>query len=218
MSRLENLLPVTVPCNNFEQSGESFTGVLEGRRFTLSSYEKQVFDFCRGMYSVKEMALMLYSKVEVFSFTQFYNTLRHFAEEGLLRNKEQILEAMSLTPDVRTPTVPTARTKDELIMNLRKISLFASLPPETLSSIASVAEQRIYKTSEVIIKKDTVGDEVFVLLSGEVGVYASFLLGGEGSAFGNTQACHCIRGKCSDFWKEAYSRCCGHNRLSCFKV
>jgi cAMP-dependent protein kinase regulator len=180
MSRLENLLPVAIPCNNFVQSGAQFSGSTPDRAFTLSAFEKQVFDYCRGTYSIKEMAMMLYSKVDGFSFTHFYETIKRFADEGLLKNKDQVLSAIEESKDIKAPIVPSARTKEELIANLRKISLFANLPPETLTSIATAAEQKVYKPSEVIIKKDTIGDEVFVLLSGEIGVYASFYLAVKG--------------------------------------
>lgn len=176
MSRLENLLPVAASVNNFTQEGSSYRTLVQGRNVTLTVFEKQVFDYCRGTYAVKEIALMLYNKVEVFCFTQYYEVLRKLAEQDLLRNKEQLLAAMAPPQESKTAIVPTARTREDLVINLRKINLFANLPLETLNSIASVAEQKVYKNGEAIIKKDTVGDEVFVLLSGEVGVYASFYL------------------------------------------
>jgi CRP-like cAMP-binding protein len=182
MSRLENILPVTITCTNWVTGANGhFVGATqELGNLELSPFEKQIFDYCRGTYSFKEIALLLYSKVTPFSFTNYYEVIRKFANEDVFKNKEQVLSALLAQEELKNSQVATARTKEELIHTLRKISLFASLPLETLQSIANSAEQKVYKTSETIIKKDSIGDEVYVLLSGEVGVYASFYLAVKG--------------------------------------
>ncbi len=181
MSRLENLMPVAITCTNLTAGSDGhFTGSTKERsHLEFTPFEKQVFDYSRGTYSFKEMALLLYSKIPNFSFTLFYETIQKFAQDDIFKNKEQILEALQ-PQDTKNMPIATARSKEELIMHLRKIGLFANLPLETLQSIASGAEQRIFKAGDPIIKKDTVGDEVYVLLSGEVGVYASFYLAVKG--------------------------------------
>lgn len=182
MSRLENLMPVSITCKQFSQNADgSFSGSsAEKMMFTLSAFEKQFFDYCKGMYSFKEIALMLYSKAPNFSFTLFYDTIKHFCDEEIFKNREQIYSALLSGSENKSATIASVRGKDELIALLRKISLFASLPLDTLQSIANVAEQKVYKEGEPIIKKDSIGDEVYVLLSGEVGVYASFYLAVKG--------------------------------------
>lgn len=182
MSRLENIMPVAITCTNLVAGPDgNFTGSTKERaHLELTVFEKQMFDYCRGTYSFKEIALLLYSKMTNFSFTLFYDTIKKFAHEDIFKNKDQVLAALQPQDDSKNVPITTARTKEELIMHLRKISLFASLPPDTLQSIANSAEQRVYKTSDPIIKKDTIGDEVYVLLSGEVGVYASFYLAVKG--------------------------------------
>ncbi len=182
MSRLENLMPMVVSCTLTPQSDGSFSAMTaEKRSFHLSAFEKQFYDYCRGSYSFKEIALALAAKVPQFRFTNYFNAIKRFASEGLFKNKEQIDGALAAHADAgKTGPIASARSKEELINLLRKISLFASLPVETLQSIATVAEQKIYRAGDAIIKKDSIGDEVYVLLSGDVGVYASFYLAVKG--------------------------------------
>lgn len=182
MSRLENLMPVAVPSTLSPNADGSFSAVTpEKRTFHLSSFEKQFYDYCRGSYSFKEIALLLNAKVPQFRFTVFFETIKRFVSEGVFKNKEQIESALAAQAEAgKLGPVGSARSKEELINVLRKISLFASLPLDTLQSIATVAEQKIYKSGDAIIKKDSIGDEVYVLLAGEVGVYASFYLAVKG--------------------------------------
>lgn len=182
MSRLENLMPVAITCTNFTANPDgTFSGSTNDRHsLVLTAFERQFFDYCRGSYSFKEIALLLYSKLPQFSFTTFYDTIKKFASDDIFKNKDQILDAIQSQSESKAPPLTSARSKEEVITHLRKISLFANLPLETLQSIANVAEQKVFNVSEPIIKKDTVGDEVYVLLSGEVGVYASFYLAVKG--------------------------------------
>lgn len=182
MSRLENLMPVAVTATLTPHADGSFSATTPERRsFVLNAFEKQVYDYCRGSYSFKEIALLLSAKVPQFRFTMFFETIKRFSSENVFKNHEQIVAALAAQTEAgKSAPVGSARSKEELINLLRKISLFASLPLETLQSIATVAEQKVYKAGDAIIKKDTVGDEVYVLLAGEVGVYASFYLAVKG--------------------------------------
>ncbi|MCC6138902.1 MAG: hypothetical protein IT287_09725, partial [Bdellovibrionaceae bacterium] len=92
MSRLENLMPVAITGNSFSQNADGSFSVSSQDKatFNLTAFEKQFFDYCRGMYSFKEISLLLYSKIPNFSFTMFYDTIRRFCDEELFRNREQI--------------------------------------------------------------------------------------------------------------------------------
>lgn len=182
MSRLENLMPVAVAATLTPHADGSASAITPDKRaFNLSAFEKQFYDYCRGSYSFKEIAIMQCAKTPQFRFTHFFETIKRFASEGIFKNHDQISAALAAHSDgIRSAPIGSARSKEELINLMRKISLFSSLPLETLQSIATVAEQKVYKAGDAIIKKDTIGDEVYVLLAGEVGVYASFYLAVKG--------------------------------------
>lgn len=182
MSRLENILPVAIQCNSLTTNADgTFTGyTVDNKNFTLTSFEKLLFESCRGTYSFKEIAVMMYSKTTDFQFTLFYETIKKMADKSLFKNKEDVQTALKSQNSTKQTVVSSPRSKEEVVAHLRKISLFSSLPNGTLQSIAAVAEQKVYSAGDVIIKKDTIGDEVYVLLNGEVGVYASFYLAVKG--------------------------------------
>lgn len=183
MSRLENMIPSMVLCSPFKANsdGHFVSTTSDQKEIVLTPFEKQFFESSRGGNSFKEIALMLYSKSSTSNlFTSLYSAIKRFCDEGLFKNAAEIKLALQSQGESKAQAMGTAKSKEELILNLRKISLFSALPLETLQSIASVSEQKIYKASDVIIKKDSVGDEVYVLLSGEVGVYASFYLAVKG--------------------------------------
>ena len=51
------------------------------------------------------------------------------------------------------------------------VPFFANYSGQTLENIASQLHQHVYDTDEIIIKKGDLGDELYVIMVGEVGVY-----------------------------------------------
>ena len=63
-------------------------------------------------------------------------------------------------------TLPTM----ERILFLRHVPLFAELPPGDLKQIAAVAGERLYEDGTFIAREGEAGDELLVIVDGEVGV------------------------------------------------
>ena len=58
----------------------------------------------------------------------------------------------------------------ERILFLRKVPLFSKLSPEELMQVASIAGEHIFKDGEIFVREGEVGDEMFVIVSGNVRV------------------------------------------------
>jgi HEAT repeat protein len=64
------------------------------------------------------------------------------------------------------PTIPIM----ERILYLRKVPLFAGLSPVELKQIATIAGEHFFAPGEVFAKQGELGDEMFIVISGEVEV------------------------------------------------
>jgi CRP/FNR family cyclic AMP-dependent transcriptional regulator len=60
----------------------------------------------------------------------------------------------------------------ERILFLRRVPLFAELPPGDLKQVAAVASEQLYEDGMVIARQGDVGDELLVIVDGEVRVVA----------------------------------------------
>ena len=58
----------------------------------------------------------------------------------------------------------------ERVLFLRKVPLFAELPPADLQPIAAIAEEHSYADAETIAEQGDPGDAMFVIVSGEVAI------------------------------------------------
>jgi len=65
-----------------------------------------------------------------------------------------------------TTTVPLV---DRVIL-LRKVPLFAPLPPQDLQPIAAVAEEQVASEGEILAERGESGDTMYVIVDGEVQV------------------------------------------------
>ena len=68
---------------------------------------------------------------------------------------------------------PTTLSDMERVLFLRKVSLFAELAPRDLTRIAAVAEERTYAEGETIAAQGEAGDELHIVIAGEVEVLRS---------------------------------------------
>jgi CRP-like cAMP-binding protein len=175
MGRLENILPIVKAGKVIKQNlntiyefeDKSMGGI------PLKPMQQEFLDFSKGSYSIKEICMLIYDRNKNFSFTDMYLNLESWCVKGVFRNSEEILEALHHRSEAAKPPVFTkALTPQELTLHLRKVSLFSNLPPSLLQSIISASEQRVYKSGDVIIRKNSIGMDSFVLLSGSVGVYS----------------------------------------------
>ena len=69
--------------------------------------------------------------------------------------------------------VPAALSDMERVLFLRKVSLFADLPPRDLSRVAAIAEERTYTDGETIAEQGEQGDELHIVVAGTVRVLRS---------------------------------------------
>lgn len=58
----------------------------------------------------------------------------------------------------------------ERMLELRRVPLFGRLEPEDLIRVAGVAEERSFETGAIIVRERELGDELFVILEGQVHV------------------------------------------------
>ena len=66
----------------------------------------------------------------------------------------------------------------ERVLFLRKVPLFAELPPPDLLPIAEIASEAVYADGETIAEQGDAGDEMHIIVSGEVAVIARDAGGG----------------------------------------
>jgi CRP-like cAMP-binding protein len=65
-----------------------------------------------------------------------------------------------------TTTVPLV----ERVIFLRKVPLFAALPPQDLQPIAAAAEEQVFSDGEMLAARGEPGDTMYVIVDGEVQV------------------------------------------------
>lgn len=68
-------------------------------------------------------------------------------------------------------TLPTLSLMERILF-LRRVPLFAELPPVELKQVAGIAEEYLFSDGEIISHQDDLGDEMYIIVSGEVVVMA----------------------------------------------
>jgi hypothetical protein len=71
--------------------------------------------------------------------------------------------------DNRVDTLQTISTMERVLF-LRRVKLFANLTPVDLVHIAAIAREHLFQDEEVIAQQGDTGDEMYIIVSGEVGV------------------------------------------------
>lgn len=66
-------------------------------------------------------------------------------------------------------TLATLSTMERVLF-LRKVPLFAELPPPDLAPIAAIAKERLYADGEMIAEQGDEGSEMYIIVSGAVAV------------------------------------------------
>ena len=69
-----------------------------------------------------------------------------------------------------THTLSTTVPLVERVICLRKVPLFASLPPEDLQPLAAVAGEQVFSDGELLAERGEPGDTMYVIVEGEVAV------------------------------------------------
>ena len=82
-------------------------------------------------------------------------------------NEHKIKDILKISPDKRD-----SGQNFYLRMHLQQnVPFFANYSGETLANICNELHQRVYDKGECIFKKGDFGDELYVVMVGEVGVY-----------------------------------------------
>lgn len=177
MGRLENLQPSIKP-GKFKKEGIHSLYVFDDRslsQLNLKPIHQQFLELSKGSYSIKEICMFIYDRFKDFSFTDLYLQVESWSAAGVFKNSVEIHDAIHNKKETaKAPIFTKILNQEELNLHLRKVSLFANLPPALLQSIISASSQKIYKTGEVIIQKDSIGEDSYVVLGGNVGVYSDF--------------------------------------------
>lgn len=77
-----------------------------------------------------------------------------------------------LTTEARMDTLATLSVMDRILF-LRRVRLFSGLPPSELKQVAAIANEQYYLDGEVIARQGDPGDEMYIIVSGEVLVTAN---------------------------------------------
>ncbi|MBY0383842.1 cyclic nucleotide-binding domain-containing protein, partial [bacterium] len=175
MGRLENLQPAIKP-GRFKKEGihslYSFDDKIL-RDLSLKPSHQQFLELSKGSYSIKEICMFIYDRHKDFSFTDLYLQIESWAAAGVFKNSEEISDAIHQKREsIKPPVFTKSLSAHELSVHLRKVSLFSNLPPALIQSIIAASTQQMYKMGEVIIKKDSIGEDSYVVLGGSVGVYS----------------------------------------------
>jgi CRP/FNR family transcriptional regulator len=81
----------------------------------------------------------------------------------------RLTAASALTGDKSMETLPTLTTMERILF-LRKVALFKGLPPLDLKQVAAIGMERLYLDGEAIVHQGDLGDELFIIISGQVRV------------------------------------------------
>jgi AAA family ATP:ADP antiporter len=96
--------------------------------------------------------------------------------EDLAMSDPEPLVREAATATLKGGTLKTLSTLSllERVMFLRKVRLFAELSPADLKHIAEAASEHAYPDGEVIAEQGETGDEMHIVVTGEIRVEASF--------------------------------------------
>jgi HEAT repeat protein len=93
-------------------------------------------------------------------------TLRNDADEWIRLCAELATAAQGGT---MAETIPTLATVQRVAF-LRRVALFAELPPEDMKPIAAIAEEHVFSEGETIAEHGELGDTLYVIVDGVVRV------------------------------------------------
>jgi HEAT repeat protein len=79
------------------------------------------------------------------------------------------LASNALEGEPMTHTLPTVPLVERVIF-LRRVPLFAELPPQDLQPIATASEEHVFSAGEVIAERGELGDTTYILVEGQVRV------------------------------------------------
>jgi CRP/FNR family cyclic AMP-dependent transcriptional regulator len=97
-------------------------------------------------------------------------------EEMAQSDPDQLVRECALaTGPEGEPSMESVRTLStvERVLFLRRVRLFADLPPDDLRQIAAVAEEMTFDDGAVLARQGEPGDMLFIIISGEVVVTAA---------------------------------------------
>jgi HEAT repeat protein len=93
----------------------------------------------------------------------------HHPDEWIRACAEWAIRARGMTEEGGTMTETlTTLPLMERVLFLRRVALFADLPPQDLAPIAAIASERTYADADTIAEQDEPGDEMYIIVSGYV--------------------------------------------------
>lgn len=95
--------------------------------------------------------------------------LRPVLEELARHDEDQVVRQAATVPLGGVETLSTLSLLERVLF-LTKVRLFADLPPEDLKHVAEVASEHTYPDGEVIAEQGEAGEEMHVVVSGEIRV------------------------------------------------
>jgi hypothetical protein len=96
--------------------------------------------------------------------------LLHDADPWIRDCAEHLRATIDPTEGATMTDALTTLSDMERVLFLRKVPLFAELPPQDLTRVAAVAQERTFADGEAIAGEGETGDELHVVVTGEVRV------------------------------------------------
>ncbi|MCF8104486.1 MAG: cyclic nucleotide-binding domain-containing protein [Desulfohalobiaceae bacterium] len=102
--------------------------------------------------------------------TEFLNKLLSSPNPHLRQLAEQVVDQFLNEVDSEEQVMDNRLTTADKILLLKKIAIFSDLTVSELGAIAAVTEEKDYPQGEIVIKEGEQGEQVFLIIAGEVEV------------------------------------------------
>jgi CRP-like cAMP-binding protein len=172
MKRLETLLPHLKP-GYLDTDKNTFTLTDSKEVIELTHLGTTFLSLCNGSYSIKEICMLVFTRESSFSFIEIYEGLEYWVSKKIFKNSDDIAESLSQTPgkEVLKNQPVKDLSPSELLLALRKVSLFSNFSENALKHIIAISVQQKTSKGQTIVRKGTAAQEAFVLLAGQAGVF-----------------------------------------------
>ncbi|MFW6054291.1 MAG: cyclic nucleotide-binding domain-containing protein, partial [Thermodesulfobacteriota bacterium] len=126
--------------------------------------EKDWIEVLLALYLLKDM------DQEAEQHSQILNKLLSSPNPHLRQQAEQVVDQYANEVDSEEQVMDNRLTTADKILLLKKIAIFSDLTVSELGAIAAVTEEKDYPPGEIVIKEGEQGEQVFLIIAGEVEV------------------------------------------------
>ena len=180
MGRLENFVLHLKPHKMVSRGGSSFIEFDSKNSHTVSPAVANFLSYSNGGYSLKEVFLILLQKGEAFSVQETLETLKVFANQGLINNASKFLETLKGSKSqfnanaVHRDYDQSYFSVERVVALIQKTTLFLKCDGDAAETLLESATLERWNQGDQPIVRGTRSSDFFILLSGEVGVFSGY--------------------------------------------